>query len=682
MRYWMGLVLACASVLLLADAELPAQQPSKASPPAPSEPTVTLSPAEQQYMQQLVIEAANTFRQMVNTPPQQIVHDALDQTLTGNGLPPAAQKTFIEIFEPQRQTLHQFVDDETKRLQQDIDGHIRSSVPPSKLGRAMPQTSSRARTAEILTSGEWQRRRVAYINSQTSQPMIGEYIWLTQSGSGASATVTESDGIVRAQGSADEKGMKVGFGMEEWIDTAKWVAENGVGMDLSVNKTVGEAFGEFSMNMHDHAHVERCPSADGVVPGKGKVVFVSSGSGGTTSSSVSGGGEFREDFIAEGRVGDDAVVREVKVQVDILVVRRGVIKFNDGTQFNGPLIVRYGGTTTFDPHGSDDMSPVQVTRCVWNKGLVPIDLCRHALKGSLPAVVITLRKAYLKAENKWNFKDGKKENSKCVTAKFIPKTKTVRAKPNQSVPVKVELVAVNGQQPTWGTFDELAPVKSGSIQQNGTKTAPGAPAQLTYTAPPQPWSPSDPPGFDVVKATSRAGTFMREHASEEEYQWLLKPGLKLTIHDKWESHTPFGFLFSEATFPIELMTNARGDLFGQAVVPRTHRQVESPMGINCQDAGHWTEVWQAYALYDETGENLTIKLRFQSSPKQGVAVCPPAPPKAYTDPGVSSDQVRTPLDQFKMPAQDGATKQFVFNFGGVTKTVIDVTLVAADSGGR
>jgi len=143
--------------------------------------------------------------------------------------------------------------------------------------------------------------------------------------------------------------------------------------------------------------------------------------------------------------------------------------------------------------------------------------------------------------------------SKCVTVKFTRKTKTVKGRPNQSVPVKAELMTVDGKQPTMGHFDELEPVKGGSTPQNGAKTAPGAPAPLIYTGPSQAWPPNDPPGFDVVKATSKAGAFMRQHAAEEEYRSLLKAGLKLTIHHKWEVKSPLGGLVSEATFPIDLM---------------------------------------------------------------------------------------------------------------------------------
>jgi hypothetical protein len=44
--------------------------------------------------------------------------------------------------------------------------------------------------------------------------------------------------------------------------------------------------------------------------------------------------------------------------------------------------------------------------------------------------------------------------------------------------------------------------------------------------------------------------------------------------------------------------------------------------------------------------------------------------------------VRTGLDQFKMPAQDGAKQQFVFDFGGFAKNVVDVKLVEDEADWR
>jgi hypothetical protein len=132
------------------------------------------------------------------------------------------------------------------------------------------------------------------------------------------------------------------------------------------------------------------------------------------------------------------------------------------------------------------------------------------------------------------------------------------------------------------------------------------------------------------------------------------PNFKLSIHHKWEVNGPGGHLLSEATFPIDLMPNQRGDLFGQSSVARTYQTVGS-LPIPCIDKGQWAERWQAYGIFDEKGENLTIT-------------------KPHTIPGFSSDSVRTPLDQFKLPVQDGAKQQFVFDFGGFAKNVVDVKL--------
>ncbi len=428
--------------------------------------------------------------------------------------------------------------------------------------------------------------------------------------------------------------------------------------------------------------MKRCPSASGVVPGeeRGRDSFIltTTDSKGTTYQVGSTG--FTQ-VSAEGQVGDDAIVKQVKATVTTTLTGR----------WNSDVyVVRVDGTATFDPH-SEDHPTVQRTGCSSNGGPPPILDCDTVTRS---ISLFTLGLAYLQAEKKWNFEDtsahnmplGKGAWSACVKAKFTPKTKTVRGRPKQSIPVKAEIITIHGEQPTWGRFDkfDLWDSDGGNIQQDGATTAPGAQAQLTYTAPPQPWPPNKPPGFYIRKMTSRAGAFKwdgfgyADGLNSADFLWQLKPGLKLSIHHKWEVKSPLGGLVSEATFPIDLMPNERGDLFGQTFVPRTYRQVESA----CKDTGQWHEQWQAYAMFDEKGENLTIKLRFDASPKQAVTVCPaPVPPKAHTVPGFRSDSVRTPLDQFKMPAEDKATKQFVFDFGGFAKNVVDVKLeeVAAEN---
>lgn len=110
MRRSIGFALGGAAFLFLASAELPVQPTSTASPqaqPPPSEPTVTISPAEQQQFLDEVNDAFNMLRQMAKTPPQQRLHDLLDQALTGDRLSPDVQKAFIEMVAPCRKKLHE-----------------------------------------------------------------------------------------------------------------------------------------------------------------------------------------------------------------------------------------------------------------------------------------------------------------------------------------------------------------------------------------------------------------------------------------------------------------------------------------------------------------------------------------------------------------------------------------------
>ena len=44
---------------------------------------------------------------------------------------------------------------------------------------------------------------------------------------------------------------------------------------------------------------------------------------------------------------------------------------------------------------------------------------------------------------------------------------------------------------------------------------------------------------------SRAGVFDRKHATEQKYEWLLRPRFKLPIHHLWDVAGPLGFLTSD-----------------------------------------------------------------------------------------------------------------------------------------
>ena len=48
---------------------------------------------------------------------------------------------------------------------------------------------------------------------------------------------------------------------------------------------------------------------------------------------------------------------------------------------------------------------------------------------------------------------------------------------------------------------------------------------------------------------SRAGVFDRKHATEQKYEWLLRPRFKLPIHHLWDVAGPLGFLTSDRRCP-------------------------------------------------------------------------------------------------------------------------------------
>ncbi|HVY63935.1 MAG TPA: hypothetical protein VHH11_03855 [Gammaproteobacteria bacterium] len=660
---------------------------------ASTEPTATLTAEEQQELHDLASEASDRVHKLAGTSPDQRIHSLVDEVLTGEQLAQQDQAAFVAMFEPDRAMLHRQADDGRRILERVMTGGVSGGPVPAKIAQLAPPHASIAEGSQrSFASARWlgyprpEARRAGlplggmFLRTQATSGTVSE--------GGLTVSWTDSDDIVTSQASADAgDGVTVRMSGETWKDTSRWVADNETDVGLGISKarqgaeTLGESApsGSADMSVQDHARVQRCPSSDGVVTGKGKFTFALAAGAARSGDSAQGSMELREEFNAEGHVQENAIVRDVKVEVDFFFAKRSFQRDPNGRVVSDSRNIRLGGTVTFDPHSSDDAPEMTITRINTTGGLAnAYALALYAPTFHIAAVLDAVRKAYLKAEKEWNFED-RENNSKCVTVTFAPKSRTRPAKPDQTVAVQAELLAINGQRATAGTFDELEPVKGGDIQHSGASTAGSAPAALSYTAPRQAWSPSDPPGFDVVKAKSRAGVFMRAHATEDEYRWLVKPGLKLTIHDRWENRTPLGSLLSEATFPIELRMAADGSLAGQATVARTHHQVENALVTTCTDTGHWTETWKASAAYDESGDNLTIRLGYRSSDKEGLAVCPPAPPKSYRDPGVSSDDVSTPLQNFTMPAEEGATKQFVFTFGTFSKTTIDVTVAPADA---
>jgi hypothetical protein len=679
---WIVSALGVGMLASAAQAQLPPKP--QAAPPGQA---ATLTPEDLQQAQQAAAEGVDKLRALMQIPPDRRAHSLLDEVFTGAMLAKDDQQGFVDFFAPDRAMLHQELDDGLKVLQRVMEGGVPGGPVPAKLAQIVgPAPSFAAEPVRASSAG-----LLGYPRPVGRRGTYGGLFLRTQASSGTATqgglTVnwTDSDDIVKTSASGDDgSGTGIKWSGETWKDSSRWVADNETDFGFIVDKAKQEvgASGKLDLSAQDHARVQRCPSADGIVKGQGKIAAKVLAAGNGSTGSAEGGFEFKQEFSAEGHVQENATIKDVKVDVDYFFAESH-LSSRAGERANyDSMNIRFTGTLTFDPHTSGDTPNMQITSANTVKGFASAEALAKTpgWRSDEEVFIDALRKAYLKAEKEWNFED-REHNSKCVTTTFMPKTKTKRAKPNESVPVTAELVAVNGQQPTSGTFDELEPVKGGSIAQNGAHTASRAPAQLTYTAPSQAWSPSDPPGFDVVKAKSRAGAFMRAHASEDEYQWLLKAGLNLVIHDRWESHTVVSSLLSEATFPIQLVANANGTLSGKAVVQRTHHQ-EQLAGSICEDEGHWTETWRAEAAYDDTGETLTVKLKFEAGEKEGRVLCtlPPAS-HSYTEPGYSSGQVPTPLDSFTMPAEEGATKQFVFA-NTVTKTTIDVTLAPAEEAGR
>lgn len=685
MRRSIGFALGTAAVLLLTSAELPAQAIStEALPlePAPIEPKITLTPEQQKQLQPVIDRWMLQRQQMSDKTPLKNLHNLLDQALTGEQLSAAIKPSFAELFMPSQNMLHQFLNDQNTRLQQQFkksgqSGDQRSEIEhPLIVGRSVKyRLEAKSHEFRTITSR---------FSGEARFPQFG-FLWLAQSGSESTGTMiqdritytgrdSEEGVILTVESSAADlgNGMTARASGEDWHDTDNWIAEGG-GLGVDVQGEKQGVTGNVNMSNMDGAKVKRCPTATGIVPGKSRkrdsFILTATDSKGMTYQT--GGIGFTQ-AIAEGHVGDDAIVKDVKATVTTTVT---------GLWNSDVYTVRVDGMVTFDPH-SEDRPSIKRTGCSSNAEPPSNQVCDQVTNS---ISLSELKRTYIRAEKKWNFEERDEANfslgqpSACIKVKFNPKSRTVRGRPKQSIPVKTEIITIQGEQPTWGRFDELDLWDSpgGDIQQDGAVTAPGAPAQLTYTAPPQPWPPNKPPGFYVRKMTSRAGAFKWgvyvSGLNSDDFVWLLKPGLKLSIHHKWEVNGMMGHLLSETTFPIDLMPNERGDLFGQTSLQRTYQTVGGFGGIACVDKGQWAEQWQAYGIFDEKGENLTIKLRFDSGPKQAVGVCGPVT-KQHTLPGIRSDSVRTPLDQFKLPAQDGAKQQFVFDFGGFAKNVVDVKL--------
>ena len=229
----------------------------------------------------------------------------------------------------------------------------------------------------------------------------------------------------------------------------------------------------------------------------------------------------------------------------------------------------------------------------------------------------------------------------------------------QSEGQSAELATLLAQAKAWvqamgGRFPK--PVECGCIARTTLK--PGSPG-----------SPGLPPG--PGQGPGGPGSPQKPSISG------VTPNFKLTVHQRWEVNYGYGQLLSDVTFPIDLVFNAQGTFMGQTAVPREYRSTQRMGPTTCEGSGKWSEVWQVNGSLNEHTGDMTMKLRFDATPKQDIATCyTPVGPitRQSTQPPIRSDSVRTPLDGFTMPAKAGAQQHFEFVFGP-GKNTVDVTLV-------
>lgn len=330
--------------------------------------------------------------------------------------------------------------------------------------------------------------------------------------------------------------------VETWKTNEDQVASDNIAFEMTIKKGVQTAASQTSHGMKDLASVARCPTVDGLVPGKADFnVFlfgITAGQGGSI--------RLRETSESTGQVAEDARLTEVTVNIDILFEQQTIT----GDAGSETITVQAGGTLTFDPHGSET-PPIPVTRCAVNKNSLSSGLCQDLFKGNaLPALIDELRKTYVKAEKRWNLEG--EDSRACVKLHFTPPTKTEEVPPGQSTDVKAEIRTVKGDEPTWGRLSEIDGYKGGHASPASVGVAPKTPALFRFVAPADIGDPDDPPGFYVHKGTSRAGRIKPKNLWQ-----MAAPSLVLEFDSVIVGTVQYGKSHARAVVPLRY-TRERG----------------------------------------------------------------------------------------------------------------------------
>jgi hypothetical protein len=153
------------------------------------------------------------------------------------------------------------------------------------------------------------------------------------------------------------------------------------------------------------------------------------------------------------------------------------------------------------------------------------------------------------------------------------------------------------------------------------------------------------------------------------------------IRQRWEVQADIGIvrsqLESEANFSVDLTFESEGSFFGFTTVPRQYVQHQVAMGYVCNGKGAWFETWAVAGIVNDDTHEMMVKVRFDSSPRQGQITCGPVT-KSLSHPGFSSDSVSTPLSGFSLPAKVGAKRHFEWSLPPGRNTV-DIEFIKARS---
>jgi len=161
---------------------------------------------------------------------------------------------------------------------------------------------------------------------------------------------------------------------------------------------------------------------------------------------------------------------------------------------------------------------------------------------------------------------------------------------------------------------------------------------------------------------------------------------KAKINQRWEVKSDVGIhqsqLESHADFLVDLTFKSEGSFFGIKTVPREFVEHAVTMGVVCDGKGTWVETWAVAGMVNAETHEMTVKVRFESSPRQKQVTCysPNGPiTKSASSPGFSSDSVSTPLSAgFRLPARVGAKRHFEWSLPPGRNTV-DIEFIKAKS---